>query len=413
MNSSTLASIYENRRNIAIHGVLLLLLVYVGRINELIPWLQSVPLAKIMFGMSAVLYLMSPDRNSLSDLMQIPLARKLLLLYLWAMVSGLFSIWPGGSRGVLIGPLLYNYVFMVLIALVCIRVDDLKKMGWGLAWALFALEVAFLLSKTEEGMRLSVSSTYDPNDLAFILVCFLPIIYYLMKQERGVKKAVLLAIILLGCVMLVRTESRGGSMGLFAVVAAGYYFKTRKVVKTLLLLGAVVGLFLVVSPASFQERMASLVDKSDYNYVADSGGRMAVWGRGLTMILKNPVAGVGIGAFEMAEGRSHTDEYGMSGKWSSAHNSFIQIAAEMGVVGLVLFILALKDAFMLLALPRHPDGTVREPDDLEWAAQGVKMSLIGYCVAGFFLSQSYSSVLYILYAMTLVIAYHRTHPVES
>jgi hypothetical protein len=85
----------------------------------------------------------------------------------------------------------------------------------------------------------------------------------------------------------------------------------------------------------------------------------------------------------------------------------------MGVVGLVLFILALKDAFMLLALPRHPDGTVRETDDLEWVAQGVKMSLIGYCVAGFFLSQSYSSVLYILYAMTLVIAYHRTHPVES
>jgi hypothetical protein len=71
----------------------------------------------------------------------------------------------------------------------------------------------------------------------------------------------------------------------------------------------------------------------DYNVTAHSG-RIEIGKRGLKIMAENPIFVVGINGFTIAEGLSHKD---VGGKWSTAHNSFIQIGAELGVMGLFLF----------------------------------------------------------------------------
>lgn len=103
---------------------------------------------------------------------------------------------------------------------------------------------------------------------------------------------------------------------------------------------------------------------------------------------ENPVLGSGPGTFTVAEGLAHE-----GGKWSAAHNSFVQIGAELGVSGLALFILILYSS---LASVRQRDGTSR------WFEQGVEVGLYAFCVGGFFLSWAYSYAFYFFIALSIV-----------
>ena len=112
-------------------------------------------------------------------------------------------------------------------------------------------------------------------------------------------------------------------------------------------------------------------------------------------MLKHPVLGVGVGGFEIAEGLSR----GGQGKWSSAHNSFVQIGTELGIVGLVIFVRLVASSIVGMKNLRFSD----EADVLPpWMLKGVEISLYGYIAAGFFLSQAYSPVLYLLVGMVII-----------
>jgi hypothetical protein len=128
----------------------------------------------------------------------------------------------------------------------------------------------------------------------------------------------------------------------------------------------------------------------------DAGGlyaaRWTVWVGGLKLMLSNPILGVGAGAYEIGEGLSHQG----TGKWSAAHNSFIQVGAELGLPGLV-------------ASPGRGGGSRRHAaramrrrqlwPRYQWLPEALTLSLLAYVVAGFSLSQGYSIMLYTLLAV--------------
>jgi O-antigen ligase len=95
-------------------------------------------------------------------------------------------------------------------------------------------------------------------------------------------------------------------------------------------------------------------------------------------------------------------------KWSAAHNSFIEIGAELGVIGLTLFIMALYQAWQMLRSIGSSDARAGPLGPLGHALAGV---LISYCVAGFFLAAAYSAYMYTIFAMVLgvakILAYHQ------
>jgi O-antigen ligase len=94
-------------------------------------------------------------------------------------------------------------------------------------------------------------------------------------------------------------------------------------------------------------------------------------------------------------------DYGIGLKWSAAHNSFVQIGAELGVTGLVLFLASLYLCFRTTArIGRGPPGRRKGRRTNEAAlAQALSGTMIAYCVSGFFLSQAYSAFTYSMYGL--------------
>jgi O-antigen ligase len=193
------------------------------------------------------------------------------------------------------------------------------------------------------------------------------------------------------------THSRGGFIGLLVGGGIIFFkaFKKRKLVAGLLLAGATV-IFIFLTPQGYWERMSTIVEPGDDYNISSPAGRIEVWKKGLQFMIENPLTGVGIGNFTTAEGLSHKD---VGGKWSTAHNSFIQIGGELGVGGLILFILLFYYLFKSLRRIISKDPKIKT------LKESLEVSLIGYITGGFFLSQAYSMVLYLIIGMTVALNY--------
>jgi O-antigen ligase len=147
---------------------------------------------------------------------------------------------------------------------------------------------------------------------------------------------------------------------------------------------------------------------------ASAAGRVDSWYEGLQMFRQHPLLGVGADMY--SELHSLT-----------AHNSFVLVLAETGIVGFVLWLAFVGYCFrMMLVAVRQPpqallageteydggDGRDAGPDpeavdawfDDRDMALTLLLSLCGFFTAAFFLSRSYVIVLYLLAA--LVVAHY-------
>jgi len=170
----------------------------------------------------------------------------------------------------------------------------------------------------DEGARVGLSRVRwfgmfnDPNDLGLALV--LPVPFLL---DRLMNRKYLLAGLCLPPLFyaLYLTNSRGAMLALLASVFTYLVLRFRS------MKGVVVGLALAAVLMVFgPSRMAQMSAGEDSAY-----GRVEAWYAGFQMFKSNPVFGVGKGMF--------TDFHELT-----AHNSFVQVLAELGVVGAFFFL---------------------------------------------------------------------------
>ncbi|HCB30644.1 MAG TPA: hypothetical protein DEP50_07965 [Acinetobacter lwoffii] len=387
----------DYRTSIAVYGLMLLIVIYIGRIQELIPGLNNFSIGKIVFVLSILLVIVSPrDRNnSLSGIIQI---KYIVGIFICSVLSIPFSYWPGGSLNFVTQTFFKTLIFFFLIATVVKNITEVHKVVWAITCSVFALSLTVLISGGDG--RLSASSTYDPNDLAFVLVTFMPIIYYFMKQKFGIEKIVLVTVLIMMLIATLATESRGGITGLVVISAIIFKKQGNYLKQSILPLIVIIVVVNLYASNTFWDRMSTMLNpKEDYNMSA-GGGRVEIWKSGLKMMIRRPLNGVGINAFEFAEGATHTDlTTGISGKWNAAHNSFIQIGAELGLIGLFLFIKLLSSSIIAIRDCRaNPGGGMQL-----WLLDGIEVAIYGYITTGFFLSQAYSSIFYMLIALAVII----------
>jgi O-antigen ligase len=113
-----------------------------------------------------------------------------------------------------------------------------------------------------------------------------------------------------------------------------------------------IGLFNVVHlvPENTLGRIATLTADRTYSGPRSLNGRLAAWEAGFDIFARNPLIGAGIGTFAGQNAVLH-------GSALTAHNVFIGVAAELGLIGLALFLLVLsrfvKDIRVLPAADRR------------------------------------------------------------
>ena len=327
-------------------------------------------------------------------------------LLLALMLVGLpFSLWRGASFIFVAKVFMPMLLLMVGVAASVREADDANWLAFAhmIGAVVYSIWTYLFVSISSDG-RLSGGAHYDANDFALLLVATIPFAIYFLRSGVVLWKRIFAAFSLaLFIEMIIKSGSRGGFIALICL--ALYILVAFRAIPTRLRIGAVAAAALIMTvfgSATYWTMMQTITSpKDDYNMTSPVG-RKAIWKRGVGYMLTHPVLGVGANAFEQAEGNLSeisrqyaTENRGL--KWSTAHNSFVLVGAELGFTGLLLFVTMIGTSFahlMRIKAGSHGDPEVT-PEDAAFS-QTLIAALIGFCVAGFFVSATYFAFLYVL-----------------
>jgi probable O-glycosylation ligase (exosortase A-associated) len=383
----------------------------VGRIHQLFPVLLPLRPALVSAVMAIGLYFLQQTGERRLGLIRSSTTSWLLVLLLWSALSvpgalnqGLaFHAWTDFARTVL--------MFAVIAGSVR-SFRDVER----LTFVFFAVTVLYsviVLSRFQlsgDNWRFAGLYDYDANDLATLIVTAMPLGLYFLVARRSPLVRVLVTLGLGAlAVALIRSGSRGGLLAFLAVAAfilVGFTaVKARvRLAGLAVLLGVV---FLTASDRYWAQMQTMLNPHEDYNLTADAG-RVKIWKRGLGYMSDNPLFGVGMENFQVAEGTisplARLQERGIGVHWMAAHNTFVQAGAEVGFPGVLCFVGVIGSALLLLRrLQRRSKANPATPH-VSRLAQSLTAALIGFVVGAFFLSLAYADMLYALAALTVALA---------
>jgi O-antigen ligase len=321
----------------------------------------------------------------------------------WACLS---FLWAGDGSAVISSVSRYLLgIALVPIAFTALR--DVKTvravMCAFVVGALFSAGYGVLAGSalsTEVGEPERLAGTVgDPNLLASVLVVAMIFSAALaLTAKRGSLGRPLGWIGAAVCVIgLILTFSRGGLLTLAMALVIAPFFSRRKgaaFAGVALIALTVIVYFTALAPQDARDRLSAQNGGS---------GRTDIWRVGWRLVEANPAVGVGAGNFPAASVKyilvpgALTHKGTLIDEPAVAHNMYLQVLGELGVVGLAMF-----GAILLTSLGSGIVATrrFRERGDSELAilaAAGV-VSLAALLGSYYFLSEEYSKQLWLLLA---------------
>lgn len=185
------------------------------------------------------------------------------------------------------------------------------------------------------------------NDLAAFFV-FYPVIALAIAlfERKFFSRIILFSIFALAMLPLILSLSRGAYLGIIAALAAISLFRHRWML-VVLVFGVL--FYEVWTPGIVQQRFARTMvaakasdlvggrvpapNEEERKLETSSAQRVRIWRGAMRIIEDYPVGGVGYNVFQQAIPRYSNMEWGMD-----AHNMYLRIGAEMGLLGLAAFL---------------------------------------------------------------------------
>lgn len=238
----------------------------------------------------------------------------------------------------------------------------------------------------------------DGNDFALSLCVLLPMVIELMFNTRSTWRRLLwsgaLALLLLA---LIGTSSRGATLGLIAVAGYLWLISPRKVL-TLIGLALAMVIVLAYAPDSYFQRMGTI---TSYEEDGSAMGRITAWKAGLRMAADHPLLGVATGHFSISFGTVYrpADADGMP--WLTAHSMYFLVLGELAVPGIVALLVLIFGNIRTSARLRRDLLATAGPDESSRKEAArllylLNASMVGFAVAGTFLSVAYYPHLFVL-----------------
>jgi putative inorganic carbon (hco3(-)) transporter len=217
----------------------------------------------------------------------------------------------------------------------------------------------------------------DPNDLGLAMIIPIPFLVNLLFNKRYLISCLCLPFLLYGVYL---TNSRGAMLALMVSLLAYLVLRFRSVKGGII---SVVAILLIIFFGPSRTSQMSGVDESAY-------GRIEAWYQGFQMFKANPIFGIGKGMF--------TDYHQLT-----AHNSFILVLAELGILGSLFFVgMFFYPLYSAKLIFWHYEGS--EVSDQRRSFMVASFSvLIGLLIGMFFLSRSYVLLPYMMVGLVMVI----------
>ena len=276
---------------------------------------------------------------------------------------------------------------------------------YGATYGGFALipQGAGALPPVNEGARLG-GPVSDPNRYAQILLTLLPIAVYAHVQARNsLARASSFIIGIMALVATYLTQSRGAAIAIVSMLSAGVVVRVIPLRIVVFITILVVAGLAIAGPVSF-DRLLSVPELQptpdvegnvDLSALARLTLNLAAW----NVFLDNPVLGVGPGNFALVA-VDYANELGLR-HFSypfRAHNLYLEIAAELGIVGLATFLCLVGYLLKRLWQVRNQSRIAR-PESAA-IATALLFSLMAYLLTGVFLHLSFERYFWFLIALS-------------
>lgn len=258
---------------------------------------------------------------------------------LWVAATYRWSLAPGATEA-------RAWTFLQLLAMawliwdLCLTagrpVQLMEAYVWGAVLASGATLIRYAQNHQTYYRRYAAAG-FDPNDLALTVALSIPLSLYLALRLTGAKRWIYRAAVLSAIAAILLAASRTALIAAFLAFSFAIFTwrrsdRSQRIASAVLLGLLALGTF-GLAPSASRERLASLPTELAQGTLHN---RTRIWKTGLKVLKRHPVVGVGAGAYPEAV-RPWLGRPALAGHEYVAHNTFLSVLVECGLIGFGLF----------------------------------------------------------------------------
>jgi O-antigen ligase len=326
-------------------------------------------------------------------------SRFIMLFYLIAALSFLTKGLQPFTQSTL---LIYSSQVILFFVTLSI-VDSIQRLRWVLISASAAVSFGCLWVIREWITFRNVYTGFRPgwsvgdaNDFSVSAILCLPFMFLRLRNaEARWEKRFYKVALLLAAVALTLCASRGGFLGFIAAFLV-VVWRSQHRVRNL----ALIGLLALVPSIALPNSPIHRFLQPTHSETESNQNRVAAWKAGWRMVKAHPMAGVGLGNFKELMPR-YTDP-GVNVDTIS-HNSYIEVAAEMGIPQLLVFVGIVFFSYRSFEQTRrkvqHSNAKL-----LYDAALGLEAGLIGHAAGALTMSAEYQKLFWLVLCLSMCLS---------
>jgi len=328
-------------------------------------------------------------------------ARMGALFVAWAALSLLWAPEVGTGMEALTRYALNLLLVVIVFSAIRTRRHVLVLLAIFVGGALLSGAYGLLFAHVGEDATRLGGAGVDANFLAGLLVAALVLAAALATVDEVPRAGRLAAglCVVLAAAGVAATVSRSGLVSLAVVLLAGLALAGRGRRLGVLVLA-------VIAVAGFTAYFTAVAPRDAAYRITHAGdeGRFDLYTIGWRMIAARPVQGVGVGNFQAASvdyllrpGVIERSEFIVDTP-KSTHNIYLQVAAELGVVGIALFAFLLGFAIRCALEAARRFGRAGDPA-MDLVSRAVAVATLGVLASNAFVSEQFSKPLWLLLAL--------------
>lgn len=248
-----------------------------------------------------------------------------------------------------------KHISRIIIAIcsgVClVAVDALWQMVFGYDF------IRHNAMQSAAGLPRPTAAFPNPNVFGIYMAALTPLIFGLtFFYFKGKSKLLMLIVSVLSLLGVYLSLSRGAGLGVYLAILFLSIANKKK------LLTSVLAGILIVFPFVMPKNIKQWAKEVNYNPIVFmcNQDRISIYNNAINMIKHHPFIGVGLNTFSKNYGKYKTaqaEKYAHTADTIYAHNIYLQMAGETGLLGLAVFLLFLFQVF------RQAFNTLRKLND--------------------------------------------------